>query len=223
MGAFERIGTIIRANLNDLLTRAEDPEKIINQTLMDMRQAQYEARMEVAEAIAEGKKLERDHQHNVDEAETWVAKVEQALKAEREDLAREALRRKQSSEDLANGLKEQFDAHQGMVERLKTQLRALDAKIGEAERKRQLLIARQKRAEAQRSVSAAMARTDTRKAFEAFDRMEDKINAIEDTVEAEEELVADLSLDDEFASLSVDEGLEDELAALKAKMAAESS
>ena len=193
MGAFERIGTIIRANLNDLLTRAEDPEKIINQTLMDMRQAQYEARMEVAEAIAEGKKLERDHQHNVDEAETWVAKAEQALKAEREDLAREALRRKQASEDLANGLKEQLDAHQAMVERLKTQLRALDAKIGEAERKRQLLIARQKRAEAQRSVSAAMARTDTRKAFEAFDRMEDKINAIEDTVEAEEELVADLS------------------------------
>ncbi len=223
MGAFERIGTIIRANLNDLLTRAEDPEKIINQTLMDMRQAQYEARMEVAEAIAEGKKLERDHQHNVDEAETWVAKAEQALKAEREDLAREALRRKQASEDLANGLKEQLDAHQAMVERLKTQLRALDAKIGEAERKRQLLIARQKRAEAQRSVSAAMARTDTRKAFEAFDRMEDKINAIEDTVEAEEELVADLSLDDEFASLSVDEGLEDELAALKAKMAGESS
>ncbi len=223
MGAFERIGTIIRANLNDLLTRAEDPEKIINQTLMDMRQAQYEARMEVAEAIAEGKKLERDHQHNVDEAETWVAKAEQALKAEREDLAREALRRKQASEDLANGLKEQLDAHQAMVERLKTQLRALDAKIGEAERKRQLLIARQKRAEAQRSVSAAMARTDTRKAFEAFDRMEDKINAIEDTVEAEEELVADLSLDDEFAPLSVDEGLEDELAALKAKMAGESS
>ena len=223
MGVFERIGTIIRANLNDLLTRAEDPEKIINQTLMDMRQAQYEARMEVAEAIAEGKRLERDQQRHAAEVDTWMEKAEQSLRAEREDLAREALRRKQASADLAAGLQEQLDAHNAMVERLKTQLRALDAKIDEAERKRQLLIARQKRAEAQRSVSAAMARTDTSKAFQAFDRMEGKVAAMEDRLAAEEELAADLSLDDEFAELAVDDGVEDELAALKAKLQGEQS
>jgi phage shock protein A len=221
MAVFERIGTIIRANLNDLLTRAEDPEKIINQTLMDMRQAQYEARMEVAEAIAEGKRLERDQLRHAGEVDTWLQKAEQALKAGRDDLAREALRRKQASADLAAGLKEQLDAHQSMVERLKTQLRALDAKIDEAERKRQLLIARQKRAEAQRSLSAAMARTDTAKAFEAFDRMESKVEAMEDKVAAEDELAHDLSLDDDFAALEVDDGVEDELAALKAKLEGE--
>jgi phage shock protein A len=223
MAVFDRIGTIIRANLNDLLTRAEDPEKIINQTLMDMRQAQYEARMEVAEAIAEGKRLERDQQRHAAEVDTWMEKAEQALRAERDDLAREALKRKQSSSDLAVGLKEQLDAHQTMVERLKTQLRALDAKIGEAERKRQLLIARQKRAEAQRSVSAAMSRTDTTKAFQAFDRMESKVEAMEDKIAADDELAKDLSMDDEFEALEADSGVEDELAALKAKLQGEQS
>ncbi len=219
MGILERIGTIIRANLNDLLARAEDPEKIINQTLMDMRQAQYEARMEVAQAIAEGKKLERDYQERMSEGAHWLEKAEQAVNAEREDLAREALKRKNAANDLAEGLKEQLDSHELMIEKLKTQMRALDAKIEEAERKRQLLIARQKRAEAQQSLSAAMGKTDTRKAFEAFDRMEDKIDAMEDRLSAEEELAQDLSLDDEFAELAADTAVEDELAALKARLA----
>lgn len=218
MGIMDRIGTIIRANLNDILTRAEDPEKIINQTLMDMRQAQYEARMEVARAIAEGRKLERDYQANRDEADAWLAKAEQALGAERDDLAREALKRKKANEDLANGLKEQLDTHQSMIERLKTQLRALDAKIDEAERKRQLLIARQRRAEAQQSVSAAVSRTDTRKAFEAFERMEGKITGMEDRISAEAELAEDLSLDDEFEALGNDSEIEEELASLKARL-----
>ena len=220
MGVFERIGLIIRSNINDLLTRAEDPEKIINQTIMDMHQAQYEARMEVAQAIAEGKKLERDLGANQREAQSWLEKAEQAIKAGREDLAREALRRKKAAEDLAGGLKEQFDSHNLMVERLKTQLRALDAKIGEAERKRQLLIARQKRAQAQETVGAALSKTDTRKAFAAFERMESKVTQREDRLAAEAELAADLSLDDDFAALGAESEVEDELAALKAKLGA---
>lgn len=218
MAILERIGTLLRANLNDLLTRAEDPEKIINQTLMDMRQAQYEARMEVAQAIAEGKKLERDYAMRANESEGWTQKAEQALKQGREDLAREALKRKQTGSDLALGLKEQLDIHNTMVEKLKTQLRALDAKIDEAERKRQLIIARQKRVEAQRALSDAVSRTDTRKAFEAFERMEGKVARMEDQLKAEEELASDLSLDDEFAALETDAAVEDELAALKAKL-----
>ena len=218
MAIFDRIGTILRANINDVLSRAEDPEKIINQTLMDMRQAQYEARMEVAQAIAEGKKLERDYQANDKEAGTWLVKAEQALGQEREDLAREALRRKTASADLAEGLKEQLDSHNSMVEKLKTQLRALDAKIGEAERKRQLLIARQKRVEAQQSLSGALEKTDTQKAFQAFDRMEGKVAQMEDKIAASEELDRDLSLDDEFAALESDTRVEDELSALKKRL-----
>ena len=218
MAIFDRIGTILRANINDVLSRAEDPEKIINQTLMDMRQAQYEARMEVAQAIAEGKKLERDYQANDKEAGSWMVKAEQALNKEREDLAREALRRKNASQDLAEGLKEQLDSHNSMVEKLKTQLRALDAKIGEAERKRQLLIARQKRVEAQQSLSGALDKTDAQKAFEAFDRMEGKVAQMEDKLVAHEELERDLSLDDEFEALESDSRVEDDLTALKKRL-----
>lgn len=218
MGIIERIGTILRANINDMLTKAEDPEKIINQTLMDMRQAQYEARMEVAQAIAEGKKLERDYMAREKESMDWQNKAETAVKQNRDDLAREALKRKTTSADLSIGLKEQFDAHNQMVEKLKTQLRALDAKIEECERKRQLIVARQKRVEAQRSLSDAVSKTDTRKAFEAFDRMEGKVSKMEDQLKAEEELANDMSIDDEFEALETDKAVEDELAALKSKL-----
>jgi phage shock protein A len=223
MGIFERVGLLLRSNINDLLNRAEDPEKIINQTIMDMHQAQYEARMEVAQAIAEGKKLERDYQAHEKESGSWMEKAEQALKQEREDLAREALKRRSTSTDLAAALKEQLELHNDMVEKLKTQLRALDAKIEEAERKRQLIIARQKRVEAQRTISGALSKTDTRKAFEAFDRMETKVAGMEDRLAAEEELSKGLSLDEEFAALESDTRVDDELAALKAKLSSGSN
>src|SRR5690625_702667 len=180
MNILERIGTILRANINDLLTRAEDPEKIINQTLIDMREAQYEARMEVARAIAEGKKLGRDVEGHRKEGDDWRRKAEAALKQDREDLAREALRRRKSAIDLADGLQEQLDSHEETVEKLKRQLRALDAKISEAERKRQILIARQNRAGAQETGSSAVTKYDPRTAYDAFDRMEGKFSRLED-------------------------------------------
>lgn len=216
MAILDRIGTILRANLNDLLSRAEDPEKILNQTILDMREAQYQARMETAEAIAEGRKLERDVNEQREHAQSWLQKAESALDSEREDLAREALKRKRSAEDLADALGEQLEAHQTMIERLKTQLKALEAKIDEAERKRRALLARQKTTEASRSVNAAMGAANAEKAFEAFSRMERKIEHAEDKLAAEESLSSDLGEFDPFAELE-DEGVEEDLAALKAK------
>lgn len=223
MAIVDRIVTIVRANLNDILTRAEDPEKIINQTLMDMRQAQYEARMEVAQAMAEGKRLERDLKSHQAEAESWLEKAEQAMKSGREDLAREALKRKKAAHDLAEGFDEQLTMHRSMIEHLTIQMRALDAKIEEAERKRKLLIARQRRAEAQGSVNTAMSRADTREAFAAFERMENKVTSMEDRLEAERELSEALSLDDEFAALREDSEVEDELEELRSRLGGGSS
>ncbi len=218
MGVIDRIATILRANLNDLLSRAEDPEKILNQTLMDMRQAQYDARMQVAEAIAEGKKLRRDVAEQTAEAEAWGSKAEQALGAGREDLAREALRRRRAGRDLAAALGEQAEKHDAAVEGLKSQLRALDAKIDQAERKRRLLLARQKRGEAERSVADAMARTDTRDALQAFDRIEGRIERGEDRLRAEQELRRDLSLEEEFAALEGEPDIEAELGELRRRL-----
>ncbi len=222
MSIFDRVATIIRANINDALSKAEDPEKIINQTLMDMRQAQYEARMEVAKAIATGKKIERDYEEHQETAESWMKKAEQALKAGREDLAREAIKRKQTDAALSEGLKEQLDSHDLMVDKLKTQLKALDAKIDEAERKRVALIARQKRVEAQKaltdSVDTAMSSAKTAKALEAFNRMEDKLDGMEDQLAAREELDESLSLEQELDALGYDHEVDDELSALKAQL-----
>lgn len=222
MGILDRIGTILRANLNDLLSRAEDPEKILNQTILDMREAQYQARMETAEAIAEGRKLERDVEEQRDSAQSWLQKAESALDAGRDDLAREALKRKRSAEDLAAALGEQLEKHESMIEKLKTQLRALDAKIDEAERKRRALLARQKTTDATRSVNAAMGAANADKAFEAFSRMERKIEHSEDKLAAEESLSRDLGDVDPFEELE-DSGVEEELAALKAKRSTASS
>lgn len=224
MGVLDRIGLIIRSNINEALNRAEDPEKVINQTLMDMRQAQYEARMEVTKAIAEGKKIERDYEEHEEEVNGWMSRAQQAIKAGREDLAREALKRKKAANDLSSGLKEQFDAHMEMVEKLKTQLRALDAKIDEAERKRAVLIAREKRIAAQKKINAtldsAKLTVDTSRAFEAFERMESKIERSEDELEAHAELEEGRSLEEEFAALGMDSEIEDELAALKREVLA---
>ena len=216
MGILDRISMILRSNLNDVLSRAEDPEKILNQTILDMREAQYQARMETAEAIAEGRKLERDVEEQRAQAGSWLQKAESALDAERDDLAREALKRKRSAEDLAQALSEQLTTHQEMVDKLKTQLRALDAKIDEAERKRRALLARQKTTDASRSVRAAIGAANADKAFQAFDRMERKIEESEDRLAAEESLARDLGDPDPFAELE-DEGVEEELAALKAR------
>jgi len=222
MSIFDRVSTIIRANINDALNKAEDPEKIINQTLMDMRQAQYEARMEVAKAIATGKKIERDYEDHEATAESWMKKAEQALKAGREDLAREAIKRKQTDSALSTGLKEQLDSHDAMVDKLKTQLKALDAKIDEAERKRVALIARQKRVQAQKaltdSVDTAMSSAKTAKALKAFNRMEDKLDGMEDHLAAREELDESISLEQELDALGYDHEVDDELLALKAQL-----
>lgn len=221
MSIIQRISMIVRSNVSDLISKAEDPEKIINQALEDMRQARNEARSEVVGAIAEGKKLERDVKKHREEAAEWLAKAEQAIRHEREDLAKEALRRKKAAEVLADGLQEQADKHNGMVEQLKRQLLALDAKIGEASRERQLLLARQKRAQAQRSINAVTSKEDFGRAAAAFERMSEKVAGMEDRLAAEMALENDLSLEEDFAALGMDDGVTSELAALKERMGLE--
>jgi phage shock protein A len=129
MTLLDRLSRLIRANLSDLLRRAEDPEKIINQALEDMKEALREAREQVAAAMAEGKRLEREVESHLQEATLWEEKAKEALKAGREDLAKEALRRRKRALDLAEGFKQQAEEQKALIERLMTQLKALEAKI----------------------------------------------------------------------------------------------
>jgi len=133
MNLLDRMGRLIRANLNDLLRRAEDPEKILEQALWDMKEALKEAREQVAAAMAEAKRLEREVESHEQEALLWEEKAKEALGAGREDLAREALRRKKRALDLAAGFKHQLEEQKTLTDRLMTQLKALEAKMDEAE------------------------------------------------------------------------------------------
>ncbi|RTG95685.1 phage shock protein A [Thermus scotoductus] len=217
MTLLDRLSRLIRANLSDLLRRAEDPEKIINQALEDMKEALREAREQVAAAMAEGKRLEREVESHLKEAALWEEKAKEALKAGREDLAKEALRRRKRALDLAEGFKQQAEEQKALIERLMTQLKALEAKIDEAEARKKLLLARKKGVEAAEAVRRMESKLDAHPALEAFEEMEARILSMEDRHEALKELDGQ-DLEKELAALSAEKELEEELSRLKKEL-----
>jgi phage shock protein A len=217
MNLLDRISRLIRANLNDLLRRAEDPEKIIEQAVLDMKEALKEAREQVAAAMAEAKRLEREVESHLKEAVLWEEKAKEALKAGREDLAKEALRRRKRALDLAEGFKAQLEEQKGLTDRLMTQLKALEAKIDEAEARKKLLLARKKGVEAAEAVRRMGSRLERHPALEAFEEMEARILAMEDRHEALKELDGQ-DLDKELSALSADKEVEEELLRLKREL-----
>jgi phage shock protein A len=217
MNLLDRISRLIRANLNDLLRRAEDPEKIIEQAVLDMKEALKEARKQVAAAMAEAKRLEREVESHLKEAALWEEKAKEALKAGREDLAKEALRRRKRALDLAEGFKAQLEEQKGLTDRLMTQLKALEAKIDEAEARKKLLLARKKGVEAAEAVRRMESRLEGHPALEAFEEMEARILAMEDRHEALKELDGQ-DLDKELSALSADKEVEEELLRLKREL-----
>lgn len=217
MGVFERISRIIRSNISDLLDRAEDPEKILQQIMVDMQQDLREAKLQVAAAIRDQKKLETQYQENLDMADRWEKRAISAVQEGDDTLAKEVLRRKRASEQLAQGYKEQLEEQTESVQLLKTSLAALEAKIEEARRRKDLLIARQKRAQAQKTISETMSGMSKSSALAALERMEGRVKAAEVHAEAIAEVEAN-SLEARFAELKNDD-INDELARLKAKVA----
>ncbi len=227
MGIFDRFRRVVKSNLNDMISKAENPEKMLNQLIVDMNQQLIESKKSVAAAIADEKKLERQVRENVSAGEEWGRKAMLALRAGKEDLAKEALVRKQHFDKVAGQYQEQLEAQHESVEKLKSSLRGLQNKIEEAQRKKNLLIARAKRAEAQRKVNETIGGMADTSAFEAFDRMAEKM----DQLEAENAAMTEIEdmtskggdeLEQQFAALeggsaSADAMLED----LKKRMAIE--
>ena len=156
MGILERIRTVLKSNINALISKAEDPEKMLNQLIIDMNEQLLEAKKQVAMAIADEKKLERQTLENKGQAEDWEKKAMLAVKAGKDDLAKEALLRKQEYDGYASSFQKEYDSQHTAVEQLKDALRQLSGKIDEASRKKNLLIARAKRAEAQKQIQQTM-------------------------------------------------------------------
>src|SRR5262245_6174733 len=156
MAILDRIATVIRSNLNALINQAEDPEKMLDQILIDMRQQLQEAKREVATAIADEKRLAAQLEAAQEQVREWDRRAVLAVQRGEEELAREALRRKAEQQQLAVGYQSQWEAQRTSTESLKQALRMLSEKIDEASRKKNLLIARQKRAEAQKHIHEVM-------------------------------------------------------------------
>ena len=222
MSIFTRISTLLKSNINSVISSAEDPEKILNQLIIDMRQQFLEARKQVAVAIADEKRLKRQYEKELEKAQDWEKKAMTAVKAGRDDLARQALGRKGEHDTIAGQFQEQWLAQKQASDQLREALTRLNQKIQEASRKKNLLIARQKRAEAQKKIQDTMSGMKDASAFDTFARMEEKVDRIEAEAEASTELGAEMSGDSlasEFAALeSGGAGQDDALASLKAKM-----
>jgi len=217
MSIFGRMSDILGANINALIDKAEDPEKMMDQMIREMQDNLREAKIEVAKAIADEKRLQQHLNQNQAQAKNWESKAMLALKKGDEALATEALKQKKSYDQLAGSIQPQWEQQNGLSSKLKDSLRALESKIDEARRKKDILGARQKRAEAQKKIQDVMTGLNDRSAFATFDRMEQKVQEIEAQADAAVELES-VSLDDQFKALEAGADVNDELAALKAKM-----
>ena len=222
MGLFDRFRRVVQSNINEMITKAENPEKMLNQLIMEMNEQLIESKKSVASAIADEKRLQRQLIEQRRNSELWEQRAMDAVRAGKDDLARQALVRKQEHAEYVGSYQEQYDAQHTSVEQLKNSLRQLQQKIEEASRKKNLLIARAKRAEAQQRIQATISATGNTSAFDAFDRMAAKVEEAEAQAEATDELAqiddGDARLDKQFRELESGGGADQMLLDLKSKM-----
>jgi len=224
MGIFDRLATLLKSNINDLISKAEDPEKMLDQIVTDMRNQLARAKQQVAAAIADEKRLKDQAEAEYKAAADWENKAMLAIKEGRDDLAKQALVRQSEHDEHARTLETTWQAHQAETEKLKNSLRDLNDKIEEAKRKKNLLLARQRRAQAQQKISETMSSMSEKSAFEAFARMEDKITSNERLIKASSEIDEEFSGDrlaHDFKRLEKSAGsasADQQLMALKQKM-----
>ncbi len=221
MGIFGRLGTLLKANINDMISKAEDPQKILEQLIRDMQSQLIDSKKQVAVAIADEKRLKKQYEQHLRMSQEWERKAMMAVRAGNDALATQALQRKAEYDNLAADFKKQWEAQAAATQQLRSTLMQLNRKIDEAKRKKNLLIARAKRAEAQKKIQATLHGLADNSAFDAFDRMAEKVDQAEAEAEAQAELAASMGgtdLEDQFAQLEQSAAADDALLALKAKM-----
>jgi len=217
MGILDRLSRLVRANVNDMLDRAEDPELMLDQILRDMESNIQLARGQVASMIAQDKELQADLKEVQDLSQEWQTKASRAVEAGKDDLAREALRRKKDNDESATLYQQQLTAQSQTVDKLKSQLAALESKYQSTLSNRDALIARQRRAKATQRVADTVSTFSPLDPTNELDRIERKIRGNEARAEATIEMHDD-SLDSQFAELDYDTDVEAELEALKANV-----
>lgn len=217
MGLFDRVSRLVRANINDTISKAEDPEKILEQAIIDMQEDLVQLRQAVATAIASQKRTQQQHNQAQSEADNWQRRAQLALQKGDEGLAREALSRKKVQAETATALKTQLDQQSTTVDTLKRNLIALEGKISEAKTKKDMLKARASAAKANEQLQKTVGSLGTSSAMSAFERMEEKVLQMEARSQAAAEL-AGADLESQFVQLESGSDVDDELAAMKAQL-----
>ena len=221
MSIFQRMSTVIRAWINAIIGRAEDPQKMLEQLVMDMRGQLAKTKQDVAAAIADEKKLQGQVDREKKQSEEWERRAMLAVQEGRDDLAKQALLRYNEHLQHAQSLHETWLKHKADTETLKDQLRNLNDKIEEAKRKKNILIARARRAEAQGRIQETLSSMSDKSAFESFDRMAERIEDMERQALAAAELAGELtgdSLAKQFEQLEYRGSADQQLLDLKKKM-----
>jgi phage shock protein A len=191
MGLLERVSTLIRANLNDMIDHAEDPDKMIKQVILDMENQYLQVKTQVAVSIADQHMLEKRLKENEDTGNDWMRKAERAVDKGEDDLARAALDRYQTSLRLTQSYREQVDDQKAQVETLKGALQRLEQKLDEAKSKRDLLLARHRRSIAFGKAARAQTAIGDQSKSATFDRLKDRVHHTEAVATAEMELIGD--------------------------------
>jgi phage shock protein A len=217
---FKRINDVISANINDLIDRVEDPERMIKQIIREMEENISKAREGVVDSIASEKLLQKELESNQKQSAEWLGKAETALLNNNDELARSALARKKEHDNICKVLEPSWESAKNTSEKLKAQLKALEAKLEEARRKRSSLVARQHAAEARQQMDKTLSNFETGiKAQSKFQRMEDRVTEMEARTEAIEELRDDRTqLERDFLDMEVHAEIDDELQKLKKKI-----
>ena len=219
MALLERVSTLVRANLNDLIDKAEEPEKMIKQVILDMNNQLLQVKTQVAIAIADQHLLDKKKLENDDKIQEWMRKAELAVDKKQDDLARAALLRVESYRDLSANFAQQLEDQKAQVENLKSALRNLDQKLAEANAKADLLIAQHRRARAANRATDAQSGMSANTKSATFDRMKRKVAREEAIGGAKAQLLAD-DVEDRLAALEKEDRIEQLLTELKTKRGA---
>jgi phage shock protein A len=214
MALLERVATLVRANLNDLVDQAEDPEKMIKQVILDMQNQLLQVKTQVAITIADQHVLEKKQQEAAENEKQWMARAGMAVDKKDEALARAALERSMSYKATAANFQQQVDDQKIQVENLKAALLKLQTKLAEAESKSDLLIAQHRRARAMGKATEASGVMDGESNSAAFDRMKHKVHRSEATAQAQAELLGD-DVNEKFKAMEKQEEIDRLLADLK--------
>ncbi|MDK2936621.1 MAG: phage shock protein [Eubacteriaceae bacterium] len=222
MAIFERLGDLLKANINDMLDKAEDPEKMVKQIIIDMEAQVNSATQALGAAMGSEKQALKQLENAKASSQDWNNKAKLALQSGNEELAKKALAQKASVDSNIATFQASYDSMSMQTAQLKDQVSQLKSKLEEARMKQNMLIARSKMADAQKGVSQSLSSTSSTSAFSKLDKMEEKVNAKEAEAQAFSDMAGEnSSLDNEFDALEKNAAVDDELAKLKAELGME--